>query len=284
MRLLNKYSKNIASQYGEDGIIEFLIKSSLIPIKNTSFECGASDGITNSNTYNLWANLNFKSILVEAAKDRFESLNKKFSNRENLTIINAFLTSKGRNSIDDILSKCENTFHDSLGVLSIDIDSFDYYIFKYLKNNAQIIIIEFNNSIPPYIDYKDPEGEIYLRCSVKSLENLAISKGYKIVACTVTNAILLREDCFDKSIHPDLPVECLIDYNQMYKTNDMYFGLIHSQMITSKPLFTRKPNFLDRLYFNFSRLLFVILKKRSEPFKRPNARVKKELDKAKIYY
>lgn len=284
MELLNKYSKNISSQYGEDGIIEFLIKTSLIPIKETCFECGASDGITNSNTYNLWANYNFRGVLVEAAKDRFKLLNKKFSNFENLTIVNEFLTSKGSNSIDHILSKCENTFQDSLGVLSVDIDSFDYYVLKYLKNNAQIIIIEFNNSIPPFINYKDPEGEIYLRCSVKAIEDLATLKGYKIVACTVTNAILLRDDCFDKSFHPNLPVENLIDYSQLQETNNMYYCVINSQMITSKPLFTRKPNFLDRLYFNISRFLLVLFKKRIEPYKTPSRRVKKELEKSKIYF
>ena len=245
MELLNKYSKNIASQYGEDGIIERIIKTSLVPINKTCFECGASDGITNSNTYNLWKNKNFKAILVEAAKDRFERLNKEFSNYENLILINEFLTSKGQNSIDDILLKCKSNFHDSLGVLSIDIDSFDYYVLKYLKNKAQIIIIEFNNSIPPYIDYKDPEDDIFLRCSVKALENLAILKGYKIIACTVTNAILLREDCFNKSNHPDLPVECLIDYSQMYETT-IYGGLIHSQMITTNIIL--KINLFDNCF------------------------------------
>ena len=107
MELLNKYSKNISSQYGEDGIIEFLIKTSSVPINKTSFECGASDGITNSNTYNLWANNNYNGVLVEAAKDRFELLKKNFSNFSNLTIVNDYLTAKGENSIDNILSKCE---------------------------------------------------------------------------------------------------------------------------------------------------------------------------------
>lgn len=91
MELLNKYSKNISSQYGEDGIIEFLIKTSSVPINKTSFECGASDGITNSNTYNLWANNNYNGVLVEAAKDRFELLNNKFSKFSNLTIVNDHL-------------------------------------------------------------------------------------------------------------------------------------------------------------------------------------------------
>lgn len=284
MQLLNKYKKNISSQFGEDGIIEFLIDSSKNPINKTCFECGASDGITFSNTYNLWTNLNFKGVLVEAAKDRFDLLSKAFSNNPDLILLNEFLNAKGENSIDNILLKLDNRFHNELGVLSIDIDSFDYYILKYLENKAQIICIEFNNSIPPFINYKDPEGETYLRCSAKALEELANLKGYKIVALTVTNAILLREDCFDKNLHPDLPVECLIDYEGMLETRNMYYCVLHSQMVTSKPLFTRKLNFFDSLYFNFSRFFLTLVNKRKEPFKRPSPRIKIELEKANIFY
>lgn len=97
MQLLNKYKKNISSQFGEDGIIEFLIDSSKKPINKTCFECGASDGITFSNTYNLWTNLNFKGVLVEAAKDRFDLLSKAFSNNPDLILLNEFLNAKGEN-------------------------------------------------------------------------------------------------------------------------------------------------------------------------------------------
>ena len=38
---LNKYRKNITSQYGEDGIIDFLIKSSKKKINKSCFEVGA---------------------------------------------------------------------------------------------------------------------------------------------------------------------------------------------------------------------------------------------------
>ena len=42
---LNKYSKNVYSQYGEDGIIEYIIKTSIIPINKNSIEFVAHDGI-----------------------------------------------------------------------------------------------------------------------------------------------------------------------------------------------------------------------------------------------
>ena len=116
------------------------------------------------------------------------------------------------------------------------------------------------------------------------MEELANLKGYKIVALTVTNAILLREDCFDKNLHPDLPVECLIDYEGMLETRNMYYCVLHSQMVTSKPLFTRKLNFFDSLYFNFSRYFLTLVNKTKEPFKRPSPRIKILLLYANIFY
>ena len=60
-----------------------------------------------------------------------------------------------------------------LGILSLDIDSYDYYIFKHLKFiKPQLIIIEYNNSLPNDIDYHDSQSQVFLRHNLKSLEML----------------------------------------------------------------------------------------------------------------
>ena len=82
----------------------------------------------------MWTNLNFKGVLVEAAKDRFDLLSKAFSNNPDLILLNEFLNAKGENSIDNILLKLDNRFHNELGVLYIVIDSYYYYILKYLES------------------------------------------------------------------------------------------------------------------------------------------------------
>jgi hypothetical protein len=145
-------------------------------------------------------------------------------------------------------------------------------------------VIEFNNSIPGHIDYKDPEGEVFLRCSAKSIQNLGFIKGYKSVACTVTNVILLREDCFDDDKHPDLPVEYLLDYEGMSETNNHIYSIIHSQVFTSKPFFTKKPNILDRFYFNLSRRLFSMLNIRREKYKKPSQRIADAMKNSGLYF
>jgi len=280
---LNSFKKNISSQYGEDGIIDYLISTSLIPIHKSSIEFGGHDGISNSNTYNLWKNKEFDALLIEADKSRFEILKKNTINFEKVKVLNTFVNIKGDNSVDEIISRKEFSNYRNLGILSIDIDSFDYYIFKYLKIKPQIIVIEFNNSIPGYIDYKDVEGELFLRCSAKALQNLGFEKGYYTVACTVTNVILLREDCFNKEKHPNLPIEYLLDYESLEYNNDNLYTIIHSQMLTTFPIFTKRINILDRLYFRTTRKLYSLFGLRKEKYIKPSNQTKKQLFEAKLY-
>ena len=279
---INNHSKNITSQYGEDGIIEFLIKTSKIKIKKSSIEFGGHDGKSNSNTYNLWKNLGFKSLLIEGDRARYKQLKSRYG--KHISTLNCFVTAKGENSIDEIVTRPEYKDFFDLGILSIDIDSYDYYIFKYLKLQPQIIIIEFNNSIPGYIDYKDPEEEIFIRCSSKSLQNLGFEKGYITVACTVTNVIMLRDDCFDGNHHPNLPVEYLLDYEGMRQNNDHLYTVVHSQMYTSMPFYTKPLNLIDKFYFSISRRLMSLLKIRKERYKIPNRNIKNELNDSGLYF
>jgi len=279
---LNKYKKNITSQYGEDGILLYLIKNSKFDIVKTSIEFGADDGIKFSNTYNLWKNLGFNSLLIEENKDKYNKLNSNYGN--SISSLNCKVNSVGKDSIDEIVNRDAFKDFKNLGVLSIDIDSYDYYILYYLQIKPQIIVIEFNNSIPGHIDYKDPEGEVFLRCSAKAIQNLGFIKGYKSVACTVTNVILLREDCFDDDKHPDLPVEYLLDYEGMSETNNRIYSIIHSQIFTSKLFFTKKPNILDRFYFNLSRRLFSMLNIKREKYKKPSQRIVDAMKNSGLYF
>lgn len=279
---LNKHKKNITSQFGEDGIIQYLIKTSKIGIFKTSIEFGGHDGKSNSNTYNLWKNYRFKSLLIEGDKERFNKLNSNYG--DFISTLNCYVNSTGKDSIDEIVNRNEFNDFKNLGVLSIDIDSYDYYIFYHLQIKPQIIVIEFNNSIPGHIDYKDPEGEVFIRCSAKSIQNLGFAKGYKSVACTVTNVILLREDCFDNLKHPDLPIEFLLDYEGMSESNDIIYTIMHSQMFTSKLFFSKKINILDKFYFSLSRRLFSILNIRNEKYKKPSKKIIDEMNNSGLFF
>lgn len=279
---LNNHKNNISSQYGEDGIIEYILSTSKNSITKTAIEFGGHDGISNSNTYNLWKNKDFHALLIEGDKKRFQGLVKNTYGFKNVETYNCFVSPKGENSVDNLIKNKFNKFHE-IGVLSIDIDSFDYYIFKYLRSKPQIIIIEFNNSIPGYIDYKDDEGEVFLRCSAKAIQNLGFEKGYYTIACTITNVILIREDCFNNKKHPNLPVEYLLDYDSLNQNNDSLYTIIHSQMITTYPVFTKKINIVDKFYFKITRWMYSLLGIRKERYIKPSKKIKKKLIESGLF-
>ena len=280
---INEHKKNITSQYGEDGIIEFLIKTSKKNIHPNCVEFGANDGTKNSNTYNLWRNKGFNCVLIEGDKYRFNVLKDKFKEFHNVIPVNEYVSFGENNSIEAILNSTNSFPPEEVGILSIDIDSYDYHIFNNLSIQPQLIVFEFNNSIPGHIDYNDPEDELFLRCSAKAIQNLGFKKGYYTVCCTVTNCILIRYDCFNPEFHPNLPVEFLLDYDGMNLSNDHLYSVIHSQLVTAKPVFTKPLNKLDYFFFNISRFLMSKLGLRTEKFLRPSDKIKKALKKANLY-
>lgn len=207
MKKLNQYASNITSQNGEDGIIKYILENLPHDIKKVCVEFGAWDGKHLSNTFSLWHEQGWKGILIEAERERCDSLINTYSDYDVL-VFNQFVEPQGNGSLDELFRK--NNLDPNVGVVSIDIDSADYHVWKSLEYvNPAIVVIEHNQTIPGYIDYHDPEGEVFLRCSAKALEKLGREKGYKLVCCTISNSIFIRNNLFDTEIFPDMPVEYL---------------------------------------------------------------------------
>lgn len=286
---LNKYEKNITSQYGEDGIIEYLVKTSATKINKSCLEVGAGDGKTCSNTHVLWNEQDWQAILVECDEKNYnlyknsDSSLASYEKLDNVTVINKRLEIEGEASIDNIVLSTLSGEMVNLGVLSIDIDSIDYHIFEGVKKiKPQIVVIEFNNHIPPNIDYFDPVDELFLRCSAKALERLGREKGYKLVACTVTNAFLLREDCFDAHKHPNMPVEYLFDYEGQLKNGSAPFIHIGSQRVTRFPVFSKEPTTFKRLYWRL-RSFVASLRPGDMKYIQPSEKIVKRLRDSDIF-
>jgi len=232
---LNIYSNNITSQHGEDGILNYIIGSLEEKIIHTCCEFGAWDGVFASNCFNLWNTQEWSAVLIESDRDLYKALLNNTNDFKNVISHNCFVESSKNNSLDDIFIK--NNYPKDLGLLSIDIDSFDYHIWKNLNYvNPQIVVIEHNIFIPGYIDYHDPEDESYLRCSAKSLEKLGKKKGYKLICCTLSNCIFIKKDLFDNKKFPEYPVEYLFDYSKiqsqilMTGTNDNRFPILSKKI------------------------------------------------------
>lgn len=113
-------------------------------------------------------------------------------------------------------------------LLSIDIDSNDYWVWKAIDNySPRVVVIEYNSCIPPNesktIKY-DPnarwDGTDYFGASLLALAKLGKSKGYSLVYCESSgvNAFFVRNDLiknyigYPKSNRPMVEVRiCYID-------------------------------------------------------------------------
>lgn len=273
MELLNKHARNITSQHGEDGILEFLIEGLGDKLNQSVLEVGAWDGIDGSNSWTLWHDRGWKGFLIEGDPAKYQDLVKNTEGFDNVAICEAFIEPAGENSLGDLSRKF--SVDEKLGVLSIDIDSYDYWIWEKLDYLVpDIVIVEHNFQIPPHIDYYDPEGHVFFRCSAKALERLGKSKGYKIIACTLTNSFFVRDELFDAEIMPDLPVEALFDYSGL--SSQMMFSALEDNKY---PVFTRarkNSSFasLVRFYFWLSSLF-----KKTRKYTRPSKAVRDQMVK-----
>ena len=239
---LDRYRRNITSQCGEDGIIEHLL--SLLPdTPKTCLEVGAGDGVTLSNTNTLWSKKGWRALLIEAAPGGTQMIKRLAAGNPNVTTVGAMIAAQGPNAIDEIVKRAN--FPARLGVLSLDIDSNDLEVFDNLRHVVpDIVVIEFNHEIPPDIAYRDLPGDVFFRHSAKAVEASARARGYRVVACTGPNAILVREELIKgeaAAALPDLPIEALFDYGFLRKRRSRY-RLVESKFITEQIAVCGKPS------------------------------------------
>lgn len=187
---LSLYEKSIYSQNGEDGIISRLVQI-VNPKDRFCIEFGAFDGFTGSNTYWL-RRQGWKSLLL----DRGYELPEFSLYREYLTVYN----------LNEIFAKYGVS---EVSLMSIDVDYNDFHIWQALDSryDAEIVVIEYNASIPPdkdyvvkYRPYYLGDGTDYFGASILAMYRLGCAKGYSLVYAenTGTNLFFLRNDVVER--------------------------------------------------------------------------------------
>ncbi|RZK10059.1 MAG: hypothetical protein EOO43_20665 [Flavobacterium sp.] len=124
---------------------------------------------------------------------------KKELEEESLKLVNKFVTAE---NVEDLFDEAKTPIN--LDVLSIDIDSNDFWVWKKIvKYKPKIVIIEYNAFIPCDVNWimkydKDKvwDSDTVFNSSLKSLKTLGDEKGYRLVACCLNgvNAFFVRKD------------------------------------------------------------------------------------------
>jgi|TARA_A200000113_G_scaffold218954_1_gene227117 hypothetical protein len=199
---INDYEFKVSSQWGEDGIIQHLVKS--IEIKNKVFFEFGVEKYTESNTRFLLQNNHWKGLVIDGSDENISYIkNDPIYWKNNLKAECAFIT---KDNINQLITK--NGINGDIGILSVDIDGNDYWIWKAIDCiSPRIVICEYNShfgdtykvSIPydnNFVREKKHHSNIYYGASISALDFLAKKKGYSLVGSNLAgnNVFFVRND------------------------------------------------------------------------------------------
>jgi hypothetical protein len=211
---LSDYEFRVFSQGGEDGIIQSLVDRVEVGPK-VFVEFGVED-YREANTRFLAEHDNWTGLVIDGSRENIERVrSSEVCWRQNLRAVEAFVT---RDNINGLIS--EQGIGGEIGLLSIDIDGNDYWVWESIEVVApSLIIIEYNHRFGseaavtiPY-DEKFRRGEkypiYYFGASLRALCLLGQRKGYAFVGGTSNgvNAFFVRRDKLPESLIELAPSE-----------------------------------------------------------------------------
>lgn len=192
---------SVFSQWGDDGIIQWLIHR-LSGIDETFVEFGV-ENYEEANTRFLLLNNNWRGLVMDGSQRNISAIRRDLiSWRHDLQATCAFVTAENINQL-----LLEHGFEGDIGLLHIDIDGNDYWVWKSATAvSPAIAILEYNSVFGsdraitiPY-DPKFSRGgrisNLYFGASLLALCDLAAAKGYDFVGSNSAgnNAFFVRSD------------------------------------------------------------------------------------------
>ena len=201
---------SVFSQGGEDGIIHWL--TTLVPIDRQVFvEFGVED-YSEANTRFLLAHRNWSGTIFDSSQANIEAVRRHdIYWRHDLQAAAAFIT---RENINGLLQR--HGVEGDIGLLSIDVDGNDYWIWQAMDViSPRIVAIEYNSrlgplravSMPYQADFARASAHhsmLYYGASLRALWKLGRQKGYDLVCCNTAgnNAFFVRTDVIPPGLQP----------------------------------------------------------------------------------
>lgn len=199
---LQDYEFSVYAQSGEDGIIQHLLQK-IKPIRPIFVEFGVQN-YTESNTRFLLQDRNWSGLVIDASPTYIEYIKADpIYWRYNLKAECSFIDAE---NINTILKR--NGIGGDIGLLSVDIDGNDYWVWKAVDCiSPAIVICEYNSLFGsqhkvtiPYDSsfYRTTAhfSNLYFGASLAAITQLGCEKGYQLVGSNATgnNAFFVRND------------------------------------------------------------------------------------------
>ena len=212
---LHEVEFKVFSQFGDDGILQYLIHHLSVPKLSQTFVEFGVENYEESNTRFLLMSNNWRGLIMDGSEGNMQFVqNSSYYWKHDLTAKAAFIDAE---NINDLISSAG--YSAEIGILSVDIDGNDYWVWDKIDVvNPIIIVAEYNGvfgfkqalSVPYNPIFRRTQAHysnLYWGCSLAALNHLAIKKGYTFAGCNSAgnNAYFIRNDyCNDNIPKPSL--------------------------------------------------------------------------------
>jgi hypothetical protein len=194
----------VFSQFGDDGIIQYLIHHLAVPQELRVFIEFGVENYEEANTRFLLMNDNWRGLIMDSDPDNMAYVRtSSYYWKHDLTAVAAFID---RENVNELFRG--QGFTGEIGLLSIDIDGNDYWVWDRIEAvNPIIVVVEYNSVFgarhavtipynPSFSRNQAHHSNLYWGSSLKALYILAQRKGYAFVGCNSAgnNAYFIRRD------------------------------------------------------------------------------------------
>jgi hypothetical protein len=199
---LEKAEFTVFSQFGEDGIVQFLVQR--VPIESRVFvELGVED-YTEANTRFLLVHDAWRGLIVDGGTGHRQFVEaSELAWRTTIDAVTAFID---RDNVDAVIRGAG--IEGDIGLLSIDIDGNDLWVFQSIESvSPRILVSEYNSLFGPDLAVSVPYDPMFRRsekhfsrlywgASLAALASVAADKGYALVGGNRAgnNAFFVRRD------------------------------------------------------------------------------------------
>jgi hypothetical protein len=211
-RELREVEFQVFSQFGDDGIVQYLVHSLGITDR-TFIEFGVED-YTEANTRFLLVKDKWSGVVFDGSQRHVDYINRDLvSLFYDVRPRQAFITAE---NINALLADTGLGFR--IGLLSIDIDGVDYWVWRAIEGiEPAIVVIEYNATFGPERPITVPyqpdfvrsiahPSRLYWGASLAALQDLGQEKGYAFIGCNANgnNAYFVRNDYASSAAIADL--------------------------------------------------------------------------------
>lgn len=194
----------VFSQFGEDGILQYLARETGLSRSEQTFVEFGVQNYSESNTRFLLMNDHWRGLIIDGSQEYIDSVrNQDLYWRHDLTAVAAWID---RDNINRLIG--DAGFSGEIGLLSVDIDGNDYWVWERIDVvRPVIVVVEWNSVFGPdhsiSVPY-DPAFQrqqahhscLYWGASIRAFEHLAERRGYALLGSNTAanNLFFVRKD------------------------------------------------------------------------------------------